>query len=256
MRSLVDIGMVKVILCCFLVGNAIAGSVISPSKAAELDVSTPEVVATAVAAVVHNPAEAVKVIQAAVAQHPEQAAAITQAACQAAPSLTLLLTTSAVYTVPHQAAAISRAVIAVMPGQASQVRIAANIAGALARHPNQSHAIIQSSLAAQPASAATVVTASMAVCGLLEDGCEGSLVQSIVRNAVIAAPASSEIIVEKAVVLAPKQAREIVSAAGDGLRQSSSRAPAVPTHPGDAGVSEPTTQQQPTPGSNPSSPFR
>ncbi|MDH3600461.1 MAG: hypothetical protein OEU26_12570, partial [Candidatus Tectomicrobia bacterium] len=155
----------------------------------------PEEVATAVAAVVYRPDEAVRIIHAAVAKDPEQVVAITQATCKAAPSLTLLLTTAAVYTVPHRAAAISHAVIALMPGQASQVRISADIAGALARHPNQRRAIIQSRLAAQPSSAATVVTASMTVCGILAGGCDGSLVQTIVQTAVIAAPASSETIV-------------------------------------------------------------
>jgi hypothetical protein len=256
MRILIDIGVVKVILCCVLIGNAIAGSIISPSEVAAPDASMPGEVAMAVVAVVYSPAEAVRIIQAAVAKYPEQAAIITQAACKAAPSLTLLLTTAAVYTMPHRAAAISRAVIAVMPGQASQVRIAADVAGSLALYPAQSRAIIQSSLAAQPASVGTVVTASMTVCGMLAGGCDASLVQAIVRTAVIANPVSSETIVETAVGLAPTQAREIIAAAGDALRQSPSNALDLSVQPGSTDVSDPTIQQQPTSSSNPASPFQ
>jgi hypothetical protein len=255
MRVLINLGVLKAMLCCILIGNAIAGSMLSSSEVAARDVSVPEEVATAVAAVVHHPAAAVRIIQTAVAQSPEQADAITQAACKAAPSLTLLLTTAAVYTVPHRALAISRAVIALMPGQASQVRISADIAGALARHPDQSRTIIQSGLAARNSSAA-VVTASMTVCRILANGCDASLVQAIVRTAVIADPVSSETIVETAVSLAPTQAREIVAAAGDALRQSPPSRLDLSVQPNGTDLSHPTTQQQPTPMSHPASPYQ
>jgi hypothetical protein len=244
MRVLINLGVSKVMLCCILIGNATAGSIISADE-----------VATTVAAVVHHPATAVRIIQAAVVQSPEQADAITQAACKAAPSLTLLLTTAAVYTVPHQAAEISRAVSALTPSQASQVRIAADLAEALARRPDQSRTIIQSGLAAHNASTA-VVTASMAVCRMLAGGCDARLVQAIVRSAVIANPASSETIVETAVGLAPTQAREIVAAAGDALRHSPSNPLDLSSRPGSADVWDPVMQQHPTSSSTSAIPFQ
>jgi hypothetical protein len=117
---------------------------ISPSEVAAAGGSRSEEVASTV----YSPAEAVRLIHAAVARSPEQVVAITQAACKVTPSLALFLTTAAVYTVPHRAAEIARAVIALIPGQANQVRITADTAGALARHPSQRRAIIQSRLAA------------------------------------------------------------------------------------------------------------
>jgi hypothetical protein len=89
---------------------------------------------------------------------------------------------------------------------------------------------------------------------MLAGGCDASLVQTIVRTAVIADPVSSETIVETAVGLLPTQAREIVAAAGDALRQSPPSRLDLSVQPNGADGSQPTMQHEPTPMTHPASP--